>query len=125
MAEGQDENNFLQCKTEAEGHSPATWSHPESSEHVTADRKSGIKMRDHEMSKYRESTFPFKDVLPRSHSPFKLIYLRNDAECKHRNFFTVNFLTVLRQKFTKSKDVSHTTYTLHQVCFVASSLAII
>jgi len=53
MTEGQDENNFLQCKTEAEGHSPATWSHPDSSEHVTADRKSGIKMRDHEMSKSR------------------------------------------------------------------------
>jgi len=73
---------------------------------------------------YRESTFPFKDVLPRSHSPLKLIYLRNDAECKPRNFFTVTFLTVLRQKFTQSKDVSHKTYTLHQVCFVASSLAI-
>ena len=45
--------NFLQCKTEGEGHSPATWSHPDSSEHVTADRNSGIKMRDHEMSKSR------------------------------------------------------------------------
>ena len=74
---------------------------------------------------YRESKFPFKGMLPRSHSPFKLIYLRNDEECKPRNFFSVNFLTVLLQKFTQSKDVSHKTYTLHQVCFVASSLATI
>ena len=35
--------------------SPATWSHPDSSEPVTADRNCGIKMGEHEMSKSRTS----------------------------------------------------------------------
>jgi hypothetical protein len=70
---------------------------------------------------YRESTFPFKDVFPRSHSPFKLIYVRDDGECRPGNFFSVNFLTVLRQKFTQSKDVSHKIYTLQQVYFCSKT----
>jgi hypothetical protein len=100
--------NCLQCKTEGKEHSPTTWSRHDSSEQITADRNSGIKMCDHEMSKSR---------MPRIYVSFQ----RRASQIPLT--FQLNLLTewcrMQAQEFLQCKFSNCTSSKIHQIerCF--------